>query len=677
MPEQELKQCDLVMKGGITSGIVYPPAVLKLKDKYTFRGIGGTSAGAIAAAGIAAAEFHRDHGGFDLLEKYMNWLREEDHLRQLFQASSETKPLLDLLIAVLKETPQEKSDATPQASPDGHNSSEKPRKKASIIQSVLKVLRYWATSSPALSLSGIIGALVGIVLAELLPLAIFAMVNLIVPVNAAQRGVLALVVLLFGVLGAWLGLHVAAIVAALATLPKHFYGMCLGHSPTQTASPNLTDWLSDMLDEMAGLPPKQVPLTFGQLKGRHIDLKMVTSNLSHGQPYVLPGGLDNFLFHEDDMHRLFPEYVVKHLIDYRKVSSQKPLLPSELLPDKFHYLPCEDHLPVVVGARLSLSFPVLLSAVPLYTISTKDYEAYHHTPHDHHHSFQRLQPQDLQRNWFSDGGICSNFPIHFFDIWLPSKRPTFAMNLDSLSHATSVLQARASQRPGPVPTVEIPEKAVYLPKADDPRDVEWDPIRNDDRPSNSERGRAQQEHASNQPKQSWLEDMIAFGNAIFNTARNYHDTMQANLPSYRERTVQIRLAENEGGLNLTMPHPRIEDIMAKGEDAGQILRDKFEFEQHKWVRFRVLMAQLECDIIKMKEAIENPEFADLMRDQATAGYPYSQPQDWCQKAEERLAALRTLIADWDRPSPDGKKQPPLFSDQVLQQNVELRVTPEI
>jgi len=27
--------------------------------------------------------------------------------------------------------------------------------------------------------------------------------------------------------------------------------------------------------------------------------------------------------------------------------------------------------------------------------------------------------QDLHRHWFSDGGICSNFPIGLFDVWLP------------------------------------------------------------------------------------------------------------------------------------------------------------------------------------------------------------------------------------------------------------------
>jgi len=44
------KYCDLVMKGGITSGIVYPNAVLALAREYRFKSIGGTSAGAIAAA---------------------------------------------------------------------------------------------------------------------------------------------------------------------------------------------------------------------------------------------------------------------------------------------------------------------------------------------------------------------------------------------------------------------------------------------------------------------------------------------------------------------------------------------------------------------------------------------------------------------------------------------------
>ena len=47
-------ECDLILKGGITSGIVYPYAILELATKYRFRSLGGTSAGAIAAAFAAA-----------------------------------------------------------------------------------------------------------------------------------------------------------------------------------------------------------------------------------------------------------------------------------------------------------------------------------------------------------------------------------------------------------------------------------------------------------------------------------------------------------------------------------------------------------------------------------------------------------------------------------------------
>ena len=42
--------CDIVMKGGVTSGTVYPLAIVELARQYRFSRIGGTSAGAIAAA---------------------------------------------------------------------------------------------------------------------------------------------------------------------------------------------------------------------------------------------------------------------------------------------------------------------------------------------------------------------------------------------------------------------------------------------------------------------------------------------------------------------------------------------------------------------------------------------------------------------------------------------------
>jgi hypothetical protein len=37
------KECDLVMKGGITSGVIYPAALRSLSDEYRFRNVGGAS----------------------------------------------------------------------------------------------------------------------------------------------------------------------------------------------------------------------------------------------------------------------------------------------------------------------------------------------------------------------------------------------------------------------------------------------------------------------------------------------------------------------------------------------------------------------------------------------------------------------------------------------------------
>src|ERR1017187_8001002 len=58
-PRTTPKFCDLIMKGGITSGVVYPRLIATLSKSYVFKNIGGSSAGAIAAAGAAAAEYRR------------------------------------------------------------------------------------------------------------------------------------------------------------------------------------------------------------------------------------------------------------------------------------------------------------------------------------------------------------------------------------------------------------------------------------------------------------------------------------------------------------------------------------------------------------------------------------------------------------------------------------------
>jgi Patatin-like phospholipase len=58
-----MRNCDLIMKGGITSGVVFPLAIVELSKEFRFKNVAGTSAGAIAAALTAAAEYQRVESG--------------------------------------------------------------------------------------------------------------------------------------------------------------------------------------------------------------------------------------------------------------------------------------------------------------------------------------------------------------------------------------------------------------------------------------------------------------------------------------------------------------------------------------------------------------------------------------------------------------------------------------
>jgi hypothetical protein len=56
------RECDLVLEGGIAGGVVYPRAVLEIARSHRLRNVGGASAGAIAVALAAAAEYGRARG---------------------------------------------------------------------------------------------------------------------------------------------------------------------------------------------------------------------------------------------------------------------------------------------------------------------------------------------------------------------------------------------------------------------------------------------------------------------------------------------------------------------------------------------------------------------------------------------------------------------------------------
>ena len=138
-----------------------------------------------------------------------------------------------------------------------------------------------------------------------------------------------------------------------------------------------------------------------------------------------------------------------------------------------------DDLPVLVAVRLSLSFPFLLSAMPLYQPN----------PSGDPSAFRHL---------FSDGGISSNFPVHFFDAWFPS-RPTFAIDL--------------VKRPG-----RGEDDVFMLP----------DPFQ------------------AAAPRLRAVDSLPAFVANVKDTAQNWRDNLQSELPGFRDRVCQIRFA-NRGG----------------------------------------------------------------------------------------------------------------------------------
>src|SRR5437764_11399402 len=102
---EPFEYCDLVMKCGITSGVVYPLAITKLSEKYLFKNIGGTSAGAVAAVITAAAEYSRRNGNknpFGVLTNLPQEIGKDNLLLRLFQPSTATLRIFRVALAALK-----------------------------------------------------------------------------------------------------------------------------------------------------------------------------------------------------------------------------------------------------------------------------------------------------------------------------------------------------------------------------------------------------------------------------------------------------------------------------------------------------------------------------------------------------------------------------------------------
>ncbi len=355
----------------------------------------------------------------------------------------------------------------------------------------------------------------------------------------------------------------------------------------------------------------------------------MTTNLTEGRPQRLPFDTERYYFHPEEFGRLFPERVVRWMIEHPRRGEDPSRNPDECAP--LRPLPNPADLPVVVAARLSLSFPLLLSAVPLYAID-----------------YSRKLPEGERKPevcWFSDGGIVSNFPVHFFDRPVP-RWPTFAINLRRF---------HPDYPPGP-----DERDNVYLPASNTGGILaEWRRFRG----------------------------VPGFLSAIADTTQNWLDNAQLQQPGYRDRIAHIHLAEHEGGANLRMSGDVIRRLSERGRWAGRRLTERFaspssdpsqlSWDNHRWVRYRSFMSLFERMLSNLRAGYLGTQpgdrsYAELIgRSDAEppSSYRWS-GADQRAFAAEATEAVVELAAEWE-------SQDERFSEGAARPEPELRVVPRV
>ncbi|MGE4281520.1 MAG: patatin-like phospholipase family protein, partial [Magnetospirillum sp.] len=402
---------------------------------------------------------------------------------------------------------------------------------------------------------------------------------------------------LLGLIGVVVAITVAFASHAMALLPELNFGLCPGRTQPGQKQPALSDWLARTIEDCAGrlaanggLPER--PLTFGDLETHSppIRLRAMTTNLGLRRPHTLPDlGSRNFFFRVEDFSRLFSDWVVKAMIGDAEERNG------------FYPFPAPEKLPVVVAVRMSLSFPLLISAVPLYRRDFADNEG----------------GQSMEMMLFSDGGLSSNFPIHLFDSVLPS-RPTFGIALDEYVE----------------PADGSPDRRVRLPMK-------------------LASGRWQNSRA--------YTSVPSFLMGLLDAAKDWQDNLQAEMIGYRERIAHVYLKDDEGGLNLTMPADRINELVEFGERAGTLLvgdvpqrpedRFPFDFDEHRWRRFLMAYAAIEealtaaaDDWGHVGQAGSFAAFIDAYK--ANPGSYNHSSMKWRQEAFNRMDELMALGRTW-------------------------------
>ena len=396
--------------------------------------------------------------------------------------------------------------------------------------------------------------------------------------------------------------------------------------------------------------PAGRPLTFGDLwhagivpsvngfsdapADRAIQLQMYTTCLTHGRPYRLPFERPDtiFYFRRSDFDKLFPANVVQWMVDHQPKAKSDH---KDFIAHGFYAIPDAVDLPVIVATRLSLSFPLLLSAVPLYALDRTLTDQSHRLP---------------ERCWFSDGGISSNFPVHFFDSPLP-RWPTFCINLG---------EQRIDE------SNESLEMPTMVTNNDSGQEPNWNRF-DLKRPADNVVGSMPLAH------KPYSSQLIGFLSAILWSAKNWGDEVLSSMPGFRDRIATVRLKAAEGLLNLNMESKTIVELANRGDAAANRFIARFAakprselatnigsgnshadhsmakdptgdnlmtWENHRWVRLRTfLFATIEA--LKSIERSCEPQENEVGFDDMLGG-DYSEPSYVIRSKEVRKQMAETL-----------------------------------
>ena len=520
----------------MTSAVIYASLLGKLSGVYSFMSLGGTSAGAVAAAAGAIAErsrrTHGDRLAFDALAGLPAAFGATDAqgrtaLFKLFQPQRATRGGYRVVVAALRHR-------------DGGHWLGTLRRVSWAATWEFPVC-WLAGASPGLWFA--VGALAKVgsdgwnwqsALSVFLALSL----TLVLGAVGALAG------------GLWL---------TLRGMLDNDFGLCSGMPSRDDDGEALTPRLHSLYNGLARRPATDRPVVFGDLWGdaasnhgkREIDLQMITTVLNLKRPMRLPNEpgtdpLQGFFYDPDEWERLFPAEVMAWLSAHRRGAGLVHVTSNK--GRELWSLPEPENWPVVMAVRLSLSFPGLLSAVPMYTRDDR---------FDGKPDASERGGFKVEKVYFSDGGITSNCPITLFDAPLP-QWPTFGVNL---------WQVRGA--------VDAAPQVWMHPEQADP-ELRIEPFH--------QRGA--------------IGAAIGFVFQIVGTALDWRDSVQRALPGYAERIVHVGLPPNAGGLNLLMTEDDITRLGVAGSAAADTLVAEFYaprteaqvrpngWDVHRWLRMR-------------------------------------------------------------------------------------------